>query len=278
MSPAIRAAQSEPMSPFDDALATLPESLRARVAECLEAWAAHDVWGQIAANLRCECALDSSLVAALLFRFAELLAVPPADATSAWCSACQSFELRGPEVPTALRPAKLGRAWRVAAFAGSISAASGHLTPEQAERAVRKYAGKPLPPRWEAQARAGQLGGTVIWATFHPSNGDQDPFSCIPETSAAVCCALGLGCHPHGTDILVLTYGSSAPAHGLPLHRPTVADASSYSFYRPHADSAAYHGYTEPLAQNPDGLSGMPEVVHARVSGAALILPYRIYV
>ncbi len=270
------------MSTFDDALATLSEPLRAQVTGCLEAWTPHEVWGQIAANIRCECALEHSLVASLLILFAEHLATASAPTAetgqNAWCSACQSFELRGIEVPATLRPAKLGRAWRVGAFAGSISAASGQLTPAQAERAIRKYAGKRAPPHWEAQARAGKLGGTVIWATFHPADGNLDPFSCLPETSTSVCCALGLGWHPPGTDVLVLTYGSSAPAHGLPLYRPTVADAGSYCFYRPYADSAAHHGYTAPLVQNPDGLSGMPEVVHAQVSGAALLLPYRIYV
>ena len=271
------------MSPFDDALATLPEPLRAQIEGCFDAWATNEVWRQIAANIRCECALEISLVESLLLLFAEQLTASPAPnadtaGRDAWCRACQSFELRGLEVPTALRPAKLGRAWRVGYFAGSISAATGQLTPEQAERAVRKYAGKLPPARWEAQARAGKLGGAIIWATFHPSDGNLDPFSCLPEAAASVCCALGLGWHPPGTDVLVLTYGSSAPAHGLPLHRPTVADAGSYCFYRPHAESAAHHGYTAPLALNPDGLSGMPEVVHAQVSGAALLLPYRIYV
>jgi hypothetical protein len=272
------------MSTFDDALATLPAPLRAQVEGCFEAWAADDKWRQIAVNIRCECALESSLVGSLLLRFAEQLAASPADTADTtgrdeWCSACQSFELRGIEVPTALRPAKLGRAWRVASFASSISEASDHqLTREQAAREIRKYAGKLPPARWEEQARAGKLGFGVTWATFHPVDGTQDPFSCIPETAAAVCCALGLGCHPVAMDILVLTYSTAAPAHGLPLHRPTVADANSYSFYRPHADRAAYHGYTAPLALNPDDLKGMPEVVHAQVSGAALILPYRIFV
>jgi hypothetical protein len=268
------------MPSFDDALATLPESLRSQVEGCFHAWAAHEDWGQIAANLRCECALESSLVASLLLRFAEQLATSTTDpiGRDAWSNSCQAFELRGIEVPTDRRPATLGRAWRVSSFARSISATSDQLTPEQAERAIRRYAGKHPPARWEAQLRAGKLGFGVMWATFHPADGTLDPFSSLPETAAAVCCALGLGCHPVAMDILALTYSTAAPAHGLPLHRPTVADASSYSFYRPYADRAAYHGYTAPLALNPDGLSGMPEVVHAQVSGAALILPYRIFV
>ncbi len=270
------------MPHFDDALASLAEPDRSLVNDCFANWAVHDDWRQIAANVRDELALGLDMLKALLRRFAEQLATlasaPSADTwKAAWCAACEPFELHGIEVPTASRPARLGRAWMVGSFARSISAARNHLSQDQAERYLRKYANKSPPASWEAQLRAGSLGGRVIWATFHPTDATMDPFACLPDSATSVRCALGLGFPSVDAEVLLLTYGTTAPAHGLPLHRPTIADANSYPFYRPHADISAYHGYTAPLPPNSSGLAPMPELVHQQINAAALILPYRIF-
>lgn len=271
-------AQHVPVMPiFDDALARLPATIQAQVTNCLATWGVQGGdWAQIAINMRSECALALQHMESLLTHLAEALATDP-DQDRAWCSACKSLEFHGAEVPAEKRPAKLGRAWRVGSFAGQVSGATNHLSQEQAERLTRKYAGKMPPPERATQLRGGKLGWDLMWGTFHLADSSLDPFSCLPERSAAVRCAMGLGRHPDA-DILVLTYTTAAPAHGLPLHRPTVADANTYAAYRPHHDPAAHHGYTAPLAPNADSLPPMPEVVHRQVGGAALIFPYRIFV
>lgn len=269
------------MSPFTHALQNLPESLRQRVEACFQEWVTDHTWNQISANIRGEYALDAVAFTSLLHRFAEELLNASAPVLSdakelAWCKACQQHTLRGAEVPRDKRPVRLGRAWRVQAFANSVSQASGHLTPHQAERMLRSHSGRPLPARAETQIRASYLGGAIIWATFNLPDTNKDPFSVLPRTAAAITCALGLGYHLD-TDIAVIIYGSSEPSHGQPLYRPTIADAGSYSFFRPSIDPSAYHGYTKPLDPNINTLPPMPEVVHAQITGTALIIPYYIF-
>lgn len=261
---------------FDDALAELTDSHRERVEQCLVIWAANAEWGQLVANIRAECALRLEHFGPLLLDFAEALGRSPALAPEeAWCSACARYELHGAEMPQ--RPSVLGRGSRIRHFAGGISKKLRLLSPAQAEQLIRKNAGRIPPADEERLLRAGALGGRVIWATFNAADGSADPFAGLPPRMAAVCTALGLGFHSD-REVLVLTYRSEAPAHGLPLHRPTVADANTYSYYRPHGDAASCWGYTEPLTPNPGGLRPLPEVVHAQVGAAALIFPYQILV
>lgn len=263
---------------FDDALAKLTDSHRERVEQCLVLWAANAEWGQLAANIRVECALRLEHFESLLLDFAKALIQSPALAPEdAWSHACASYELHGAEMPAPVRPNVLGRGARIGHFAGGISTKRRHVSADQAVRLIRKNAGKVPPVDEEDILRAGTLGGRVIWATFNVADGNADPFSGLPSRMAAVCTALGLGCHSD-TELLVLTYRSEAPAHGLPLRRPTVADASKYFYYRPHGDPASCWGYTEPLTPNPAGLRALPEVVHAQVGSAALIFPYQILV
>lgn len=255
------------MAVFDDALATLPPPLRGLVEAQLVAWGTHPEWQQVGANLRAECALAHELFTSLLHDFAAALQTdPPPVPEKAWEAICKSHELRGAAMPAAARPTVLGRAWRIGAFAAAIRETSGDLPEGAAERALRSYARRP-PARLSAQIRATALGGAVMWATFHPDDTTQDPFTCLPESAEGIACALGLGYHRSG-ELVVFIYSTH-----LPLYRPTIADASSYSYYRPHHDPAALHGYTRPLKL---GVRPMPEVVHTTVTGAALVLPYRI--
>lgn len=258
-----RLARSPAMAAFDDALATLPPPLRALIEATLVSWGANTEWQQVGANLRAECALAHEFFSALLNDFAGALQADPSPSPEdAWKTVCASHALQGAAMPSDARPTVLGRAWSVGAFAASVSQ---YLPEGSAERAIRSYARRP-PARLLTQIRDAALGGAVIWGTFHPDDSTQDPFACLPATAEGIACALGLG-YLRG-EIVVLIYSTS-----LPLHRPTIADASSYSYYRPHDDPAAHHGYTMPLRP---GVRPMPEVVHTTVTGAALILPYRI--
>lgn len=260
------------MSAFDDALATLPPPLRALIEAQLACWGAHAEWHQIGINLQTECALPPDQFQSLLANFAAALQTAPSplpEATwdSTWCTVCKPHEFRGAMVPTELRPRVLGRVWSVGAFASSISRTYPRDLPRgAAEKALRKHAGRP-PARLSAQIRAAALGRDVIWATFHPNDPTQDPFACLPASAEGIACALGIG-HYRGGELVALIYNTT-----VPLHRPTIADASNYSYYRPHSDPVTHHGYTQPLRP---GVTRMPEVVHTAVTGAALISPYRI--
>lgn len=259
------------MSAFDDALATLPPPLRALIEAQLACWGAHAEWHQIGINLRTECALPPDQFQSLLANFAAALQtapspLPEARWDSTWCTVCKPHELRGAPVAPEARPAVLGRAWSVGGFARSLSQTHGDLPHVAAERLIRRHAGASPPAHAAALIRATALGRDVIWATFHPGDSTRDPFSPIPAQAEAIACALGLGYHRG--EIVVFIYSTT-----LPLYRPTIADANTYSYYRPHHDPTAYHGYTRPLRS---GVTPMPEVVHAVVTGEALVSPYRI--
>ena len=266
------------MPAFDDALAKLPDSLRVRVEQCMVVWASHPEGTQVVANIRSEVALRPEHFESLLVRFAETLGqapAPPPD--TAWRHACEPYELHGAEIPVGQRPNVLGRGMRVGAFAAGISTKTGLFSPGQAERLIRRRAGHVPPPDDERVLRAGTLGGRVIWATFDDSEGNSDPFARLPSRMAPVRTALGLGFHTD-RELLVLKYRSEVPAPGQKLCRPTVADANTYFYYRPHADATSNCGYTQPLDPSSDDLERMPEVVHAQVDGAGLIFPYQILV
>lgn len=266
------------MAVFEDALASLPESDRALVNECLTAWSAHPEWRNVARNIRSECALQVADFESLLRDLARLLTftdrrgqLDEASWRALWESACKPHEFRGAALTDAHRPATLGRAWSVKSLARSMARAT-RLPEEAARRLLDKHlVTTPPPAHLKAHLQITPLGYGLIWATFDPDDTTRDPFDRLPATAAAVQCALGLGCHPYGEAIVALTYGAAPPAHGLPLCRPTIADANCYFYYRPHSDPTTPWGFTAPLDPNPDGLLGMPEIVHGQVTGAALL-------
>jgi len=267
---------------FDDVLARLPEDARARICGCLASWSADEGWCQVADNLRQECALAPQHFELLLRAFDQNLAEAEAEAEATgtaassawkdlWRRTCEPYELHGAPLPDSARPPTLGRAWSVGSLARSMSPAM-KLPEEAVKRMLDKHLATKQPlKRLSIPLRATPLGGDLIWATFDAKDTSTDPFDGLPPTAAAVRCALGLGFHRRDEPIVALTYRSSPPSHGLPLHRPTVADANTYSFYRPHGDPKSPWGFTAPLDPNPDGLLGMPEIVHGQVTGAALI-------
>jgi hypothetical protein len=266
------------MAVFDDARDRLPESDRALIDACLTTWSADPEWRYVADNLRSECALALDDFEQLLRDLAaELRSIDPqgrldADAwRTLWQRACKPYEFRGRPVANERRPATLGRAWSVGSLARSVTRAT--RLPERAARRLldKHLATIPPPPQLRANLEVTPLGGALIWATLDPDDAARDPFDRLPATAAAVQCALGLGCHPAGEAIVALTYSTAPPAHGLPLHRPTVADANSYFYYRPYDDPTLPWGFTAPLDPNPHGLHGMPEIVHGQIKGDALL-------
>lgn len=246
------------MPAFDDALTKLPDSLRIRVEQCMVVWGSHPEGTQVVANIRAEVALRPEHFESLLMRFAEVLGLSPTPSPEmAWRQACEPHELHGAEMPVDQRPDVLGRGSSVGAFAAGISARTGLVSPDQAKRLIRKQAGRIPPPDDERVLRAGTLGGRVIWATFNRSDGSSDPFARLPPRMAPVRAALGLGFHTD-RELLVLRYRGDVPGPGQKLCRPTVADANTYLYYRPHANASSSCGYTQPLDPHPDDLEPMP--------------------
>jgi hypothetical protein len=81
---------------------------------------------------------------------------------------------------------------------------------------------------------------------------------------------------PKFNETLIVLVWSHADSGSPPLHRPTVADAGDYPYYRPRADGAAPWGLTAPLKPNRDALQPQPEVVMREISSRGLRLPFRI--
>jgi hypothetical protein len=122
---------------------------------------------------------------------------------------------------------------------------------------------------------AAPLGKHIVWATFDSAHNDADPFERLPTTHAGICTALGLG-HATPDDTLIVLVWSHVDSGSPPLHRPTVADAENYPYYRPCAEADALWGLTEPLSPNPDGLLPQAEVVMPKISSQGLRLPFRV--
>ena len=251
-----------------------PESRRA-VEDTFVAWSRDAVLGQVSRNVGDETALAAADFLSLLTAFATELANgnPPQES---WKSACHSHQLRGRQIPDNRCPAILGRARSLEDHAKSVAkASSGKLTPQQAKKHLLKHSGSLSPAGFELFLRAAALGNYVVWATFNADDPNGNPFDRLPNTRMGICTALGLG----GTtlnDTLVLLVWNHADSGSPPLHRPTVADADDYPYYRPWADAGALWGFTEPLQPNPDGLQPQPEVVMPETPSLGLRLPFRV--
>jgi hypothetical protein len=236
-----------------------PDSKRA-VEDTFLAWSGEAILGQVSRNVGDETALAAADFLSLLTAFATELAngIPP---QMSWISACRNHKLRGRQISNAQSPAILGRARSLEDHAKSVAKASfGSLTPQEAKKHLLKHSGSPNPVSFEPFLRAAALGNYFVWATFNPDNPHGNPFDRLPNTRVGVCTALGLG-GPIFNETLVLLVWNHADSGSPPLHRPTVADAEDYPYYRPCAHVGALWGLTEPLQPNPDGLQPQPEVV-----------------
>ena len=261
---------------FAAALQALHPQVHARVQAAIREWhAGADGWSFVASNIEGETALSIADFTSLLDTFGRHLdagSAPPA----AWLDACKDHHFRGAVMARDSRPHVLGRALAVDHFAKLVSNASG-LTPGDARATLVRHAGQARPPSYVERAlRQAQLGGRIMWATFNASAPASNPFDALAHVTEQVRTALGLG-HMGAAELLVLlAYRSNAPGADPPLHRPTIAEAGDFPFYRPHTDPACPHGYTQPLAPNPTALAPQPEVVHPSIIGIGLLLPYHV--
>ena len=114
-----------------------------------------------------------------------------------------------------------------------------------------------------------------MWATFDSTDPAGDPFVRLPSSRDGICTALGLA-HFETGDALIILVWNHIDSGSPPLHRPTVADAEDYAYYRPHSEADALWGLTEPLPPNPDGLQPQPEVVMPETTSQGLRLPFRV--
>lgn len=260
---------------FAAALASLATDDVTLVYEKLGAWKAGACgqYRQIAVNIEAETALAASAFAGLLSSFVEEFARCPKP-EEAWVAACRRHQFAGAVLPAPV-PARLGRAIPIANYADIISRAGGsHLSPDQCEVLLREVsmAGPAPHRRLRAALQAAPIGRHVIWATFCAAHPGDCPFDHLPRTTEAVRTALGLGGYAETETLVLISYGSTLASGPLALHRPTIADAADYSWYRP-APPAATYGSTFPLPPNPSGIAPQPEVVHRETTGETLVFP-----
>jgi hypothetical protein len=230
---------------------------------------------QVRRNVAGETALVVADFVALLTNFATLLASGEQPLKS-WIAACRNHKLKGRQLPTGHCPAVLGRARSLDDHAKSVAkASSGGLTAHEAKKHLFKYSGSHNPAAFEPFLRAAALGNYFVWATFNSDDPRTDPFDRLPKTRSGICTALGLG-GPISSETLIVLVWIQANSGSPPLHRPTVADAEDYPYYRPCADPAAHWGLTEPLSPNLDALLPQPELVMRETSSRGLRLPFRV--
>lgn len=257
---------------FDRALTTLSDEDRQRVELQFTAWSSTGGdWAQITINARGETALPEPEFVALLTDFVRHL-TDGGDPQMSWVRACRGRHFRGAVLGDELRPRLLGRALALEDYAKRVSEISG-LSPETEKRLLRQYAGSSVPGHRLRNLRRTALGAYVLWATFDPTRAEVDPFRDVPKTTPAVRSILGLGRTAANEVLALVTY--RCPLE-IALHRPTIAEAGDYAWYRPHDIPDHPHGYTCRLDT---GARGLPEVVH-RPPGASqsldLVLPYHL--
>ncbi len=189
-----------------------------------------------------------------------------------WETVCRKHQFRGAALAEPV-PTLLGRAVPIQTYAKLLAPSA--LTDAQTEALIRKVAmAGASPVEREAKIlRRGPVGRHVIWATFSAAAAAESPFRSMPHRTESIRTALGLG-HLSETETLVLvSWRRVGPFATLALHRPTIADAGSFPWFRPVNDVAARCGYTRPLDPNPKGLSPCPEVVHKEITGETLVFP-----
>lgn len=259
---------------FNDAVNSMAADERKSLDTHLENWSQGSCPNarQVASNIRLETALGLESFISLLRNFHEELNLDPADALGGWERACRRHQLKGAAVPEPV-PLRLGRAIPIREYAKLF--APSPLSEEQVERAIRKVAmaGSSPSPRETRLLRKAPVGRYLIWATFSEDMPSENPFANLPCRTEAIRTALGLGHCPETETLVLLTWRREDRWAELALHRPTVADAAAYPWYRPVSDASAKWGYTQPLAPNPDSCRACPEVVHEVITGETIVFP-----
>lgn len=244
------------------------------IEDVLVAWSTDAAFVQVSWNITNETALAAPDFSSLLDSFASRLTAGSSPKDS-WLAACRAHKLKGSQLPVTVCPEILGRAKGLEDHAVWVAKASGGgLTPAEAKRLLIKYSGAHNPTMLHPFLRETPLGKyNLVWATFDQTDPNANPFARLPVSRDAICAALGLG---GITDTLILLVWNHADSGSPPLHRPTVADAEDYRFYRPRPDARAFWGLTEPLPPNPDGLAPQPEVVMPDPTSRGLRLPFSV--
>lgn len=264
-----------PASPFQSALKKLDPVRRKSVSRQLEAWQTEvppSDSGQIAENIANETALTAGVFTQLLSDFADAL-TKHSDPLVAWNNACSSLTFKGKALNPTDRPSKLGRASKFDRFLQYVK-----TTDAKFKKTLTKYADNDKPPTFFKNILAAQpLGGPVIFATFNDADTTGDPFDGLPWDRDAIRTALGLGQTEHNSPdpYLLFRYHSSEPPE-LPLHRPTIADAGTFSHFRPAKSAKAKWGATHPVPPNSRNLPAMPELAHKQITGIRVVFPYTI--
>jgi hypothetical protein len=261
------------MSRYQQAMATLPADGIAAIQNALNAWVGDADLKQVGQNICDETALALADFVELLRSFVTELATGT-SAENSWIAACRAHKRKGPRLSDANSPPVLGRARGLADHADSVAQASnGALTPAEAKRLLLKSAGGLVGRLLDPFLRLAPLGRHLVWATFNPDNPTTDPFDRLPATHVGICAALGLG---RADTTLILLAWNHRVCGSPPLHRPTVADAEVYPYYRPYPDPNALWGFTHPLQLNPDALQPQPELVLPETTSQGLLLPFRV--
>ena len=262
------------MSQYQEALAVLPSGSTTAIQGTLDTWVGDPDLGQVGQNICDETALAAADFEKLLGSFAAALAngIP---AKNSWIAACRAHKRSGRQLPDADCPSILGRARSLDDHANSVAKGSGGaLTPAEAKRLLLKHAGGPVALALDSFMRLAPLGNYLVWATFNANNPATDPFDHLPTSHGGICTALGLG---WANATLILLVWSHAGCGSPPLHRPTVADAEAYPFYRPHPNASAPWGFTCLLPPNLGGLQPQPELVMPETTSQGLRLPFRVF-
>lgn len=267
-------------SAYQDALACLPADAQKAVADAFQQWlsASDPTFQQVQQNIAAETALAPADFVSLLQQFAAQLddGLALTELQDAWRTACRRHQLKGKPIPSSACPVLLGRAKGLDDHAVAVAkASSGNLTKEQARKLLLKYAGLHNLDGFIVFLRETLLGNFLVWATFNPDDSGIDPFVRLPTTHPGICTALGLG-HLATSETLVVLVWKHVDSGSPPLHRPTVADAEDYPYYRPCPNAGDVWGLTEPLAPNTDKLEPQPEVVMSATSSQGLQLPFRL--
>ena len=264
-----------PLSAYQQALADAKTDTPPKVEGVFKAWSADAVLGQVTQNVADETAFASADFTSLLDAFAQQLAIGSSPLDS-WLAACRAHKLKGRRMPDVDCPVILGRARGLDDHASVVAQASrGALTKGEAKNLLLKYADSVSLGGFESFLRDAPLGKYLIWANFFPSMSSANPFDKIPFDHTSICTALGLG-HFTVSDTLIILIWNHVACGSPSLHRPTVADAEAYPYYRPWPDPHAPWGLTKPLSPNPSGLPPQPELVMPETSSKGLKLPYRV--
>ncbi len=257
---------------YNQALSSLPTGSVTAVQAAFATWSTDAILQQVALNISDERALAVTDFASLLTSFVNGLAMrPPLDS---WFIACRAHKRRGRQIPVGNCPVVLCSAKGLDDHAASVATMSGGLlTKMEAKRQLLKHSGSPVPAAFESFLRASFLGNyNLVWATFDSASTSSNPFNRLPATHGGICTALGLG--GSVSETLIILVWNHAASGSPPIHRPTVADAEAYQYYRPNADAVALWGLTAPLPPNTTGLSPQPEVVMTDPTCRGLLLPF----